>query len=384
MFSLAILLFVHGRQTFLAAGLAVGAFTLAGAVVGPLLGALVDRGGQTRVLLAAAGAQATLLVALVLAAWAGAAMAAIVALAALAGAAQPPIAGCIRALWSDVAGDGEALQTAYALDATTQEVIWTPGPCWWAPRPCSSRRPPRCWRARRSPSAEPPSSRPPSCPAVGGGRARALAARCPGQSRAARAARHGGARGRGDRSGRGRAACAGPAARLALVRRPAPGPVQHRQHGRRAAVLSRELAAPDRAALHRAAARHGDRRGAADRRALPGRRIPAERARRARCRADALLSVLARGSARQSGHGDGGVHLAQGRDDRRHGSRIDPGRIAGRRPRRGRRFALGCASVALACVLAMLWRQRIDPVRVPGERERAGGDERDPATLSTR
>jgi len=129
MFSLAILLFVRGRTgSFLAAGVAVGAFALAGALAGPLLGALVDRVGQARVLLPAAGAQGALLVALVLIAQAGAPVSAVVALAALAGAAQPPIAGCIRALWSQVAGDGEALETAYALDATTQEVIWTLGP----------------------------------------------------------------------------------------------------------------------------------------------------------------------------------------------------------------------------------------------------------------
>ena len=128
MFSLAILLFVHGRtDSFLAAGLAVGAFSLAGAAIGPLLGALVDRHGQTRVLLGAALAQAALLVALVLLTQAGAPVAAIVALAALAGAALPPIGGCVRALWPEVA-HGEELQTAYALDATTQETIWTLGP----------------------------------------------------------------------------------------------------------------------------------------------------------------------------------------------------------------------------------------------------------------
>jgi MFS family permease len=128
MFSLAILLFVHGiTGSFLAAGVAVGAFSLAGALVGPLLGALVDRHGQTPVLLPAATAQAGLLVALVLVAQAGAPVVAIVALTALAGAVLPPIGGCVRALWSEVAHDGE-LETAYALDATTQEIIWTLGP----------------------------------------------------------------------------------------------------------------------------------------------------------------------------------------------------------------------------------------------------------------
>jgi hypothetical protein len=72
--------------------------------------------------------QGVLLVGLVAVAQAGAPVAAIVALAALAGSVQPPIAGCVRALWSQLAADGEALETAYALDATTQEVIWTVGP----------------------------------------------------------------------------------------------------------------------------------------------------------------------------------------------------------------------------------------------------------------
>ncbi len=131
MFSLAIVLFVHGSTgSFLAAGLAVAAFSLAGAVIGPLLGALVDRYGQTVVLLPAAATQATALAALVVLGIETPAhppVAAIVALAAAAGAALPPIGGCVRALWSEVA-HGEELQTAYALDATTQETVWTLGP----------------------------------------------------------------------------------------------------------------------------------------------------------------------------------------------------------------------------------------------------------------
>jgi len=129
MFSLAILLFVHEQTgSFLAAGLTVGAFTLAGAAMSPVAGALVDRLGQTRLLLPCALGQATLLVALVLAARAGVPVAAIVMVATLAGALLPPISGCIRALWAIVAPDAATLELAYALDAVTQEVIYTLGP----------------------------------------------------------------------------------------------------------------------------------------------------------------------------------------------------------------------------------------------------------------
>jgi MFS family permease len=129
MFSLALLLFMRARtDSFLDAGVTVAAFSLAGAALGPQLGALVDRVGQRRVLLPAACAQAVLLVALVVVAQAGAPVAVDIVLAALAGSVQPPIAGCVRALWSLLARDSETTETAYALDATTQELIWTLGP----------------------------------------------------------------------------------------------------------------------------------------------------------------------------------------------------------------------------------------------------------------
>ena len=44
-------------------------------------------------------------------------------------------------------------------------------------------------------------------------------------------------------------------------------------------------------------------------------------------------------------------------------------------------FALGCASVALACALAALWRQRIDPVQVPSRVSALAVTQRDPAAL---
>lgn len=129
MFSLAILLYVRSEtRSFLLAGLAVGAFTLVGALVSPLLGFAVDRVGQTRVLLPAALCQGGMLIAFLFVVKQHPPAVAIIALAALAGAALPPISGCIRALWPEVARDGESLEAAYALDAITQEVIYTLGP----------------------------------------------------------------------------------------------------------------------------------------------------------------------------------------------------------------------------------------------------------------
>jgi MFS family permease len=129
MFSLAILLLVHAQTgSFFDAGLAVGAFALAGSVMGPPLGALVDRIGQAPVLIPAAAIQTTLLVILVAMARLEMPVGKIVLVAALAGASQPPIAGCVRTLWSAIAKDADTLEIAYTLDATTQEVIWTLGP----------------------------------------------------------------------------------------------------------------------------------------------------------------------------------------------------------------------------------------------------------------
>jgi MFS family permease len=129
MFSLAILLFVHSQTgSFLPAGLAVGAFTLSGALLSPVQGGLVDRLGQPRVLLPCAFAQSALLIGFVVLVGARPGTVAIVALAALCGAPLPPVSGCVRALWSQLAPDQDALERAYTLDAISQELIYTCGP----------------------------------------------------------------------------------------------------------------------------------------------------------------------------------------------------------------------------------------------------------------
>lgn len=127
--SLAILLFMRARTgSFLQAGIAVGAYTLANAAAAPIQGRLLDRLHHRRILLCCTLAETSLLLALVLVADAGAGTVVLVAIATLAGAVMPPVSASVRALWPQVVQGAGTLESAYALDATTQEVIWTLGP----------------------------------------------------------------------------------------------------------------------------------------------------------------------------------------------------------------------------------------------------------------
>lgn len=127
--TLALLLLVReSTGSFGPAGVVVGAFGLATAAAAPLLGRLVDRAGQIRVLLPCAVLEAGILVGLVVAARADAPIAGMVLLGAAAGAVLPPISACLRALWPEIVTDPDERESAFALDATVQEVIWTTGP----------------------------------------------------------------------------------------------------------------------------------------------------------------------------------------------------------------------------------------------------------------
>lgn len=105
-------------------GLAAGAYAVAAAAGSPLLGRLVDRVGQPRVLaptavLAGAG---FLVVAL-----APGNRAAVLLGAALAGAATPPLEPSVRVLWPRIV-PADRLQAAYAMDSAAQELIFVCGP----------------------------------------------------------------------------------------------------------------------------------------------------------------------------------------------------------------------------------------------------------------
>jgi MFS family permease len=117
----------HFDFSYAEVGLVAGAWGLATGAAAPLLGRLVDRLGQTPVLVWTACACAAGQVALLAAAAAEAAVVALVALAVAAGAASPPIGPCMRALWPRLV-PAERLDTAFTLDALQLELIFIVGP----------------------------------------------------------------------------------------------------------------------------------------------------------------------------------------------------------------------------------------------------------------
>src|SRR4051794_29737364 len=127
---LSIGLLVHARHltgSFAAAGLVAGAFAVAAGAGGPPLGALVDRRGQTAVLVGSA-----LVAGAALAAAAGlpdgTPLAVLVALAAAVGAATPPVAACTRTLIPALLDDADAIRAAYAAESAATELTWIAGP----------------------------------------------------------------------------------------------------------------------------------------------------------------------------------------------------------------------------------------------------------------
>jgi predicted MFS family arabinose efflux permease len=128
--TLGIGLLVHAARvtgSFAAAGLVAGAHAVALGVGGPLAARLVDRRGQTLVLVATSVAAAGLLGAEALVP-AGAPVAVLLALAAGLGLATPPVGSCMRAVLPSVIADPAAVRSAFAVEAAVAEITWVAGP----------------------------------------------------------------------------------------------------------------------------------------------------------------------------------------------------------------------------------------------------------------
>lgn len=126
---LGILLLVQDvRGAYAVAGLVTGAFALGSAAGTPIWGRMMDRYGQVRVLMPTSLGSASFLVAVAVATVAGTPIPVLFALAAGAGLAYPPMSPALRAAWRVIFPDQASRRVAFALDATSVELIFVGGP----------------------------------------------------------------------------------------------------------------------------------------------------------------------------------------------------------------------------------------------------------------
>lgn len=129
MIGLALLLLVReSGGGYAAAGAVSGAYFVATAIGSPIAGRLVDSRGQARVLLPRAVIHPALIAGVCVLALLDAPLALIGACAAAAGGLTPPVGASLRSLWPRMFANGELRATAYALEASLQEIIFVVGP----------------------------------------------------------------------------------------------------------------------------------------------------------------------------------------------------------------------------------------------------------------
>ena len=127
MVPLALLLMVQQQTgSYAVAGLAAATHGIAMAIMAPVLGRLADRRSPRPVLIGQVTVYPVLLGVLLAAVLGGAPAPLVIAAAGAAGASTPLVSGTVRALWSRV--DPAVRPTAYALDATTTELVFVAGP----------------------------------------------------------------------------------------------------------------------------------------------------------------------------------------------------------------------------------------------------------------
>lgn len=127
--SLGIVLLISTRTgSYGTASTVAAAFLVANASTGVLLARLIDRLGQSRVLLVAVGVFSLGLVGMMAAVEAGRPAPWPQVCAAVAGTGLPPIGSSIRARWSYVVSDKDDLHTAFAFEAVIDEVVFIVGP----------------------------------------------------------------------------------------------------------------------------------------------------------------------------------------------------------------------------------------------------------------
>ena len=110
------------------AGAVSGVAVIAGALTGPIQGRLVDRFGQRLLILVGSVLCTVGLVGLLIAVRMDAPHWALYLLSFVAGGTRPQVGSFVRARWTYLLGRGRALQTAFALEAVGDEVVFILGP----------------------------------------------------------------------------------------------------------------------------------------------------------------------------------------------------------------------------------------------------------------
>jgi MFS family permease len=110
------------------AGAVSGVAVIAGALTGPIQGRLVDRFGQRTLIIIGSIVCTVALAGLLVAVRADAAAWVLYAVSFVAGGTRPQVGSFVRARWTHLLGRGRALQTAFALEAVGDEVVFIVGP----------------------------------------------------------------------------------------------------------------------------------------------------------------------------------------------------------------------------------------------------------------
>jgi MFS family permease len=129
MVPIAAVLLVRGAgHSYAVVGGVVAALSVASAAAAPVIGRLVDRVGQSRVLIPLGVLFPVFLILLVWSASRHASAPVLALFAAGSGATLPPIGACIRTIWPSMLPAHGLRETAYALEAWLQELSFVVGP----------------------------------------------------------------------------------------------------------------------------------------------------------------------------------------------------------------------------------------------------------------
>jgi predicted MFS family arabinose efflux permease len=123
-----VLLIRHAGESYAVVGVVVAAVSIANGISSPLIGRLIDRAGLTRVLLPLAVLFPISIIVLVALADRHAAPLVLAASAAASGVTLPPLGACVRSLWPTMLPSPDLKETAFALEASMQEVSFVLGP----------------------------------------------------------------------------------------------------------------------------------------------------------------------------------------------------------------------------------------------------------------